>query len=134
GLSYAHNAKRLDGTPLEIVHRDINPQNVLVSYSGEVKIIDFGIAKSQISRNKTQTGTLKGKFVYMSPEQSKAEEVDKRSDIFSVGICLYETLTGVNPFAKGNLVLTLGAIQKAEFPPLSQSFPHLLPFEPVVMR
>jgi serine/threonine protein kinase len=134
GLAYAHNAKGMGGDALAIVHRDINPHNMLVSYSGELKVIDFGIAKSEMSEHKTETGTIKGKFVYMSPEQSAADPVDKRSDIFSVGICLYETLTGFNPFAKANVVLSLDAIQRREPPPLAKHAAHLAPFDPVIRR
>jgi serine/threonine protein kinase len=134
GLSYAHNARDMSGAALGIVHRDINPQNLLVSYAGDVKIIDFGIAKSEMSGHKTETGTIKGKFVYMSPEQSSAEPLDKRSDQFAVGILLYEALTGINPFAKSNVILSLEAIQKKEPPPLSEYGPHLVPFGPIIER
>ncbi|MFC1610674.1 serine/threonine protein kinase [Myxococcota bacterium] len=134
GVSYAHNATNMSGEAIGVIHRDINPHNILVSYSGEVKMIDFGIAKSQMQQHKTETGTIKGKFVYMSPEQSAAEPLDKRSDIFSVGICLYETLTFVNPFAKANVVLSLDAIQRHDAPPLTQTNPRLGVLDEVVSR
>lgn len=134
GLSYAHNARDLAGEAIGIVHRDVNPHNLLISYSGEVKIIDFGIAKSEMSMHKTETGTIKGKFVYMSPEQSAAEPLDKRSDLFSVGICLYESLTLQNPFAKANVVLSLDAIQRRDPPPPSEVDINLAPFDDVIRR
>jgi serine/threonine protein kinase len=134
GMAYAHSALDLAGQPLGIIHRDINPQNVLVSYAGEVKLIDFGIAKSEMTTHKTETGTIKGKFVYMSPEQSAAEKLDKRSDIFSIGICLYETLTFVNPFARANIVLSLDAIQRQEPPPVGETDAALTVFEPILRK
>ncbi|MEE8410275.1 MAG: protein kinase [Myxococcota bacterium] len=132
GLGYSHNASNISGESIGIIHRDINPQNLLISYTGEVKIIDFGIAKSEMSMHQTETGTIKGKFVYMSPEQSAAEPLDKRSDIFSVGICLYEALTLVNPFAKANVVLSLDAIQRKAATPVSQTNQKLAPFQPAL--
>lgn len=134
GLSFAHNAKGLSGTDLQIIHRDVNPANLLVSYAGDLKLIDFGIAKSEGSNDRTEVGTIKGKFVYMSPEQSAAQPLDKRSDIFSVGICMYETLTGNNPFVKSNAVLSMDAIQRLELPPLSQHNRKLAPFDPIMSR
>src|SRR5207244_5307571 len=80
GASYAHNLTDMAGRSLNLVHRDLNPQNVLISYGGDLKIIDFGIAKSELSTVKTEAGMIKGKFVYMSPEQSLAKKLDKRSD------------------------------------------------------
>ena len=115
GLSYAHNLHDANtGSPLRIVHRDINPHNMLVTYDGAVKLIDFGIAKSELREQQTETGTIKGKFAYMSPEQSAAEPLDARSDLFALGICLYELLTLTNPFKKMNIVLSLEAVQKSE--------------------
>ncbi|HSI04171.1 MAG: serine/threonine protein kinase [Myxococcota bacterium] len=134
GLSFAHNATGLSGTELSIIHRDVNPANLLISYSGDLKLIDFGIAKSGSSGERTETGTIKGKFVYMSPEQSAAQPLDKRSDIFSVGICLYETLTGSNPFVKSNAVLSMDAIQRLEPPPVSQHSRKLAPFDPIIAK
>jgi serine/threonine-protein kinase len=134
GLSYAHNMVAPDGRPLSIVHRDINPQNILVSFHGEVKVIDFGIAKSSVSLHKTEAGTIKGKYVYMSPEQSAAEPLDKRSDIFALGIVLYEMCTGVNPFHHSNIVMSLEAIQRKEPPPLESRRPEVAILAPVVRK
>jgi serine/threonine protein kinase len=111
GLSYAHNVKGSHGEPLNVVHRDVSPQNAIISWDGEVKVIDFGIAKSDINDVHTTTGTLKGKFAYMSPEQGSGEKLDRRSDIFSFGICLWELLGQKNPFKRGNVVASLAAIQ-----------------------
>ena len=91
GLHYAHEKRDESGTPLEIVHRDVSPQNVLVSFEGVVKIADFGIASARLVDD--EAGVLKGKFGYMSPEQARAEKVDRRSDLYSLGVCLWECLT-----------------------------------------
>lgn len=134
GSSYAHNLTDITGRSLNIVHRDLNPQNVLVSYTGDVKVIDFGIAKSEMSTVKTEAGMIKGKFVYMSPEQSLAKKLDKRSDIFAIGISLYEMLTGINPFHKNNIVLTLEAVQRYDPPPVSEYDPSYAPFDPIIAK
>jgi eukaryotic-like serine/threonine-protein kinase len=134
GASYAHNLTDDSGRQLNIIHRDLNPQNVLISYAGDVKIIDFGIAKSEMSTVKTEAGMIKGKFVYMSPEQSLAKKLDKRSDIFSIGIALYEMLTGTNPFHKANIVETLEAVQKLNPPPPGDFDPSYAPFDPLIAR
>src|SRR5205085_3922442 len=134
GASYAHNLTDVSGRALNIIHRDLNPQNVLITYTGDVKIIDFGIAKSDISTVKTEAGMIKGKFVYMSPEQSLAKKLDKRSDIFAIGISLYEILTGVNPFQKANIVSTLEAVQRYEPPPPSRVDRAYAPFDPIVAK
>ena len=134
GASYAHNLTDMTGRSLNLVHRDLNPQNVLVSYTGDVKVIDFGIAKSEMSTVKTEAGMIKGKFVYMSPEQSMAKKLDKRSDIFAIGITLYEMLTGINPFHKNNIVLTLEAVQRYDPPPPSEYDPSYAPFDPIVAK
>ena len=98
GLDYAHKKKDAQGRPLGIIHRDISPQNILVSYDGEVKVIDFGIAKAASRSSKTQAGVLKGKFGYMSPEQVRGLPLDRRSDIFAIGTILYELLTAERLF------------------------------------
>lgn len=134
GLSFAHDARHSSGAPLGLIHRDINPHNVLISYRGEVKVIDFGIAKSELTWEKTQVGTIKGTVVYMSPEQSLGQKLDKRSDLFSVGIVLYEALSGVNPFHKGTLGASLDAIRAAQPPAISTLRPELVAFVPMLAR
>jgi serine/threonine-protein kinase len=101
-LDYAHNARSADGKPLRIVHRDISPGNVLVSWRGDVKLTDFGIARAAERRHKTETGTLKGKYGYMSPEQISGGEIDARSDLFSVGILLAEMVMARRLFTSTN--------------------------------
>jgi len=92
-LEYAHNKRNDRQQPLDLIHRDVSPQNILVSYDGEVKLIDFGIAKAAGKASKTQAGILKGKFGYMSPEQVRGKAIDRRSDLFSMAVVLYELLT-----------------------------------------
>src|SRR5262245_11196358 len=99
GLHYAHEKASADGKPLEIVHRDVSPSNVLVSYDGSVKLVDFGIARATSRVGTTHSGGIKGKIAYMSPEQCKARaQLDRRSDIYAVGTILYELSTGQPPF------------------------------------
>jgi hypothetical protein len=98
GLHYAHVKRGPRGEPLHIVHRDVSPSNVLVSYDGAVKVSDFGIAKWAHQRTQTQEGALKGKFGYMSPEQCRGKPLDARSDVFALGTILYELTTGEAPF------------------------------------
>lgn len=93
GLDYAHHKCDKYGQPLQLVHRDISPQNVMISFSGQIKVLDFGIAKATARSTDTQTGVLKGKFSYMSPEQALGEPVDPRTDVFSAGIVMWELLT-----------------------------------------
>ncbi len=101
GLHHAHERKGKGGQPLNIVHRDVSPANVMVGYDGSVKVLDFGIAKAEERATKTVGGTIKGKYGYMSPEQCKGKSIDRRSDIFALGICLYE-LTTLRRAFKGN--------------------------------
>ncbi len=119
GLDYAHNKRDAAGQFLNLVHRDVSPQNILVSYEGEVKIIDFGIAKAAGKAGKTQAGILKGKFGYMSPEQVQGVEIDRRSDIFGVGICLYELLTGERLFTGESDFATLEKVRNVDIMPPS---------------
>jgi len=134
GMSFAHNLVDGRGRPLDVVHRDLNPQNILLSYDGECKIIDFGIAKSALSAVHTEEGTIKGKFAYMAPEQARAEKVDRRSDVFAFGICLYELLTTKNPFYRKNVVLSLEAICEKQVPPIERVRPAVAALSPVVER
>src|SRR5687767_11874167 len=117
GLDYAHNKKDPAGRDLNLVHRDVSPQNMLISYDGEVKIIDFGIAKAAGKAGKTQAGILKGKFGYMSPEQVRGLPLDRRSDIFAVGIVLYELLTGERLFVGESDFSTLEKVRNVEIMP-----------------
>ncbi len=98
GLDYAHRFKDPSGRNLRIVHRDISPQNIMISRDGVVKVIDFGIAKAATNQQLTQGNVLKGKFSYMSPEQAAGKKLDRRSDIFSLGVVLFEMLMGEKPF------------------------------------
>jgi len=109
-LHYAHEQRRPDGTLVEIVHRDVSPSNVVVSYDGAVKLLDFGVAKAATSSVKTRTGTLKGKISYMSPEQAKGARIDRRSDVFSLGIVLWELATTQRLFRGENDLQTLQLI------------------------
>ena len=97
-LDYVHRKKDAEGRSLNIVHRDVTPENVLVSYDGQVKLVDFGIAKAATASNMTRAGLIKGKLAYLSPEQSRGLALDGRSDIFSLGAAFYELLTGVRVF------------------------------------
>ncbi len=119
GLAYAHDKKDAAGRELNLVHRDVSPQNVLISYDGEVKLIDFGIAKAAGKASKTQAGILKGKFGYMSPEQVRGLPLDRRSDVFAVGIVLYELLTGERLFVGETDFSTLEKVRNVEIMPPS---------------
>lgn len=126
GLDHAHRC--LDGTtgkPLNITHRDMSPQNIMVSYEGEVKIVDFGIAKAESQLETTRAGTLKGKFGYMSPEQAEGQPVDLRTDIFSLGICLWELLANDRLFIANNEINTLRKIRDCQVPSLRKINPNI---------
>lgn len=116
GLAYAHRKTNAQGQPLDIIHRDISPSNILISDEGEVKIVDFGIAKATSRMSKSITGRLQGKFRYMSPEQAMGREVDARSDIFSTGVVLYELLTLQRPFESERDLETLELVRSHEPP------------------
>jgi serine/threonine protein kinase len=135
GLDYAHRAKDRQGRDMSIVHRDVSPQNALVSYDGEVKVIDFGIAKAAGKATKTQAGILKGKFGYMSPEQIRGLPLDGRSDIFAIGVCLYEMLTGERLFVGDSDFSVLEKVRKVEVLPPSH-FNRKIPeqLERIVMK
>ena len=110
GLVYAHERKAPNGQPLNLVHRDVTPQNVLVSHDGQVKLVDFGIAKAANQVARTRHGVIKGKYSYMSPEQVRSKPLDGRSDVFAVGILMYEALTAHRPFKRATTVETLKAV------------------------
>ncbi|MCK5688853.1 serine/threonine protein kinase [Myxococcota bacterium] len=110
GLDFAHRHTNLDGKHLGLVHRDISPQNIIVTYDGHAKIVDFGVAKAAGKVTETRSGVLKGKYSYMSPEQASGDPVDSRTDIFALGITLYEVTTGTRLFKRENEIETLHAV------------------------
>lgn len=119
GLDYAHSKRDRQGNPLNLVHRDISPQNVLISYEGHVKLIDFGIARAASRSTKTQAGVLKGKFGYMSPEQVRGKPIDHRSDLFAIGTVIYEMITCERLFMGESDVSTLEKVRTVDVAPLS---------------
>ncbi|MET0792669.1 MAG: serine/threonine-protein kinase, partial [Polyangiaceae bacterium] len=108
GLHYSHETTGANGRALEIVHRDVSPQNVYVTNDGEVKVLDFGIAKANTQEGRTATGIIKGKVGYIAPEQAKAEVVDRRADVWSAGVVLWEALAGARLFKADTDAATLG--------------------------
>jgi hypothetical protein len=118
GLHYAHE-RVSNGKPLNIVHRDISPQNLVISFEGVVKVVDFGIARAEMRETKTKAGTIKGKFAYMSPEQCVANNVDRRTDVFALGVIVWELLTGKRLFKRGSPYETYQAVVECNVPPVS---------------
>jgi len=134
-LDYAHDMCDEKGRHLEIIHRDASPSNVLVSFEGEVKLIDFGIAKAVHRGQETAVGTLKGKCSYMSPEQVTSRPMDRRSDIFAAGTVLFELLTGEHPFRATDELITLDRIRQADPIPPSKLVPSVPPeLEAICLR
>jgi serine/threonine protein kinase len=123
GLHYAHDLKDATGRPLNVVHRDVSPQNILVTYDGRVKIVDFGIAKAADQANRTQAGVLKGKYAYMSPEQVLGGEIDRRADVFALGVLLYELTTGKRLFKAATELETMRRITKGDITPPTVASP-----------
>jgi serine/threonine protein kinase len=119
GLAYAHELTDADGKNLGIVHRDVSPPNILLSRQGEVKIVDFGLAKATSQLEHTDPGVVKGKFAYLAPEAAWGRDVDHRADIFACGIMLYELLVGKRLFLGENDVKTVELVRRAEVPPLA---------------
>ena len=126
GLDYSH-ARRDDekGEPLNIVHRDISPQNMLISYQGEVKISDFGISKAKSEPSLTQAGVVKGKLAYLSPEQAMGETIDHRADIYALGLVFYETLTGNRVYNFSSDVEAIRTIPQMDIEPLRSAMPQV---------
>ncbi|HSR99737.1 MAG TPA: protein kinase [Kofleriaceae bacterium] len=119
GLHHAHERLSFDGRPLGIVHRDVSPSNLMVSYEGGVKVVDFGVAKAADRGHETKSGTVKGKISYLSPEQCKGKRVDRRSDLFSLGICLWEMLTTDRLYRRSSDFENMHAIVNEATPPPS---------------
>ncbi|HEU4726645.1 MAG TPA: serine/threonine-protein kinase [Kofleriaceae bacterium] len=127
GLDYAHKLTDFDGTPLHIVHRDVSPQNVFLTFDGQVKLLDFGIAKASDSMHETHAGVVKGKVSYMSPEQGRGQKVDARADVFSVGVLLWEALTGKRMREGKNDQEKLWALVSEDIPRASSIRPSVPP-------
>jgi len=120
GLTYAHELRGADGQPMHIIHRDMSPPNVLITKHGEVKIVDFGLAKAASQLEKSEAGVIKGKFGYLSPEAAQGLAIDHRTDIFAVGIILWELLAGQRLFLGDTDFQTVKKVQVAQVPPISQ--------------
>jgi serine/threonine protein kinase len=125
GLDYAHKVRDDQGQPMRLVHRDISPQNLLVGFDGGVKLIDFGVAKAAGRAQHTTTGVLKGKFPYMSPEQAEGEELDGRSDVFALGIVLWELLCEKRLFKGESDVMSQRLVRSCQVPAPSEISTHV---------
>jgi eukaryotic-like serine/threonine-protein kinase len=135
GLHAAHDAKGDNGLPLDIVHRDVSPQNILVGVDGSSHILDFGVAKASSRVHTTENGQIKGKLTYMAPEQLQNRELDRRVDLFAMGVVLWELLAGRRLFARSDPGATVAAVLGGEVQPPSQLRPEITPaLEAVVMK
>lgn len=135
GLHFAHEAKGLDAQPLNLVHRDVSPKNIRITFEGSVKLIDFGIARADNRATETAAGTIKGTLGYMSPEQILGDAVDRRSDVFAFGICLFQMLTRKNPFDGANLAERVRRLTLDPIPGIRSYRPELPPeLEDIVGR
>ncbi len=127
GLSYAHELRDYDGKPLRIIHRDVSPHNIFVTYDGFTKLVDFGIAKAALSSTETEVGVLKGKVAYMAPEQAMGLHIDGRSDLFAMGIVLWELLSQQRLMTGESAANTLHKLMNEPIPRLSQVMPEIDP-------
>ena len=124
-LHYAHIANDEHGEPFNIIHRDVSPHNIMIAYSGAVKLLDFGIAKADHRAHKTQAGVVKGKFAYMAPEQCTAGQTDHRLDIFAWGVCIFETMTGRSLYRRKTEAATMRAVIMDPVPSLKEHLPDV---------
>lgn len=125
GLHYAHRARDANGEPLHIVHRDVSPSNIMIGRTGQVKVLDFGVAKARSHATKTHPGMVKGKFAYMAPEQCRGQVVDARADVFALGLCLYEVLTGRALYVRDTEFATITALLEEAPPSICAVNPRL---------
>ena len=126
-LHYAHNITDEHGEAVKLIHRDVSPHNIMVSYDGETKLLDFGIAKAEQQAHRTQAGVVKGKFAYMSPEQCVGGDMDHRLDVFALGVCLYETVAGKSLYRRKSEAATMRAIIMDPVPSLKERLPDIPP-------
>lgn len=134
GLHHAHEMQDADGQPLGLVHRDVSPSNIMITYAGAVKVCDFGIAKA-VARQARTDGTVKGKVSYMSPEQCRGEALDRRSDVFAIGVVLYELTLGKRLFKGANELEVMKQVTERPIPlPTSLSAEYPLALEEIVMK
>jgi serine/threonine protein kinase len=135
GLHHAHERKGPNGRPLGIVHRDVSPANLIVSYEGHVKLVDFGVAKAEDRAGQTMSGTVKGKIAYLSPEQCRNQPADRRSDLFSLGIVMWEALVGEHLYKRDSDFLTMSAIvDEVPAPPSSRRSDVPRELDAIVLR
>lgn len=135
GLSYAHNVTDYDGSPLGIIHRDVSPHNIFVTYDGSVKVVDFGIAKAASTTTETEVGVLKGKVAYMAPEHATGTRIDARADVFASGIVLWELLTRQRLFPGENAAVTIHRLMSQPIAPPRSHDPRIpRELEQIVMR
>ena len=125
GLHFAHEFTDAQGKPMNVVHRDISPSNIFITYTGQVKVLDFGIARAESRVTNTTAGIVKGKYQYMSPEQARSGNVDRRADIYSLGVSLYEACTNTRPFARDNDLAILNAVLNNVYRPPRETRPDL---------
>jgi eukaryotic-like serine/threonine-protein kinase len=124
-LDYAHNARDARRRPMQIVHRDVNPQNIMLRHDGVVKLLDFGVAHVAEPNQDSRSDTVKGKFAYMAPEQARQEPIDGRADVFALGVCLHEMLTGTRLYGRDNMRDTVEALLTEAAPPMSSINPSV---------
>ena len=118
GLHYSHMVAEFEDRPLRMIHRDVSPQNIIVSFDGVTKLVDFGISKAEARLSETRAGVLKGKYAYMSPEQVRGKPLDHRSDQFSLAVVFYEVITGTRLFQRDTDYSTMEAVDRCEIPPM----------------
>jgi eukaryotic-like serine/threonine-protein kinase len=125
GIEYAHELRDFDGSALKVVHRDVTPQNIFITYDGQVKVVDFGIAKAEGRESQTKHGIVKGKLTYMSPEQARAELIDRRADIFAVGVMLYEAIARKRMWAGAGEQDIVRALIRGRIPDIAAVVPSV---------